>query len=199
MRMPTMAPAAVASMAVVFALFFVMQQLIAVDYEEPDDRVSVRIGDIWHEEQAIEDRFDDVKKIDEPEQPPEPIERPRMTADIDDSVDISVVAPPTASGFTTGIMDGELTSLVAISPEYPRRAAERGLSGYVVLRFTVTTEGTTDDVVVVESSNAVFNSSARRAAARLRFKPRVVDGEPQAVYNYPWRFTYTLEEEEGRR
>jgi protein TonB len=44
------------------------------------------------------------------------------------------------------------------------------------VQFDVLSTGTVANIQIVESSAAVFENSARKAAARFRFKPRVIDG-----------------------
>ena len=51
---------------------------------------------------------------------------------------------------------------------YPAQAQQMGLSGDVVLEFTVTTDGQINDVTVVKSTNRLFNSAATNAVNQLR-------------------------------
>jgi protein TonB len=51
---------------------------------------------------------------------------------------------------------------------YPSQAQRMGLSGDVLLEFTVTTTGQISDVTVVKSSNRLFNSTAANAVNQLR-------------------------------
>jgi protein TonB len=91
--------------------------------------------------------------------------------------------PPVAKYTGPGIRlgDGPLVSLVRPSPVYPARALQAGLEGWVVVQFDVMADGTVTNVSVVESSDSIFDRSARRAAAKFRFKPHVVDGVPQVT------------------
>jgi TonB family protein len=66
--------------------------------------------------------------------------------------------------------------LVRIAPDYPPEAAQQGLEGHVVLEFTITAEGTTKDISVVESSAPIFEEPAITAVRRWRYSPRVIDG-----------------------
>ena len=83
-------------------------------------------------------------------------------------------ALPLASG------SGEI-SLVPIStpaPEYPREASMAGITGYVVVVFTLSVEGVPQDISILESSPPrVFDQSARRAVMRWRFQPVVIGGQ----------------------
>jgi TonB family protein len=77
---------------------------------------------------------------------------------------------------------GAAAELVAIStpaPEYPREASMAGITGFVVVGFTLNVEGVPQDITIVESSPPrTFDQSARRAVARWRFQPVVVNGQP---------------------
>lgn len=93
-----------------------------------------------------------------------------------------------------GISDGEYLPIVKVAPVYPRRALSRGMTGWAIVEFTVTKEGTVIDPVVVEncawiktpdtkgecvdSPNAVFDRAAIQAALKFKYKPKVIDGEP---------------------
>ena len=55
---------------------------------------------------------------------------------------------------------------------YPNRARERGTSGWVEVMFTVTTEGETTDIGVVNAvPEEIFDESAIEAVARWTFQP----------------------------
>ena len=53
--------------------------------------------------------------------------------------------------------------------------------------------GTVSNIVVIESSHQVFESSAIRAATRFRYKPRVVDGVAIATPAVRTLLTFRLE------
>jgi TonB family protein len=77
------------------------------------------------------------------------------------------------------IGDRNLFPLGGNQPAYPPEAAAQGLSeGFVDLEFTVTRTGSTRDVRVIESSAPVFERAAIDAAERLKYKPKLVEGEP---------------------
>lgn len=189
-------PSAVVAITVVFGLLFLMQFLITSDLEEPDDGTTVQIADIWQEEQEIEDQVKnrEIEEIDTPENPPPEI--PQLSIEIDsdlDTVDISSgrIAADVNISLGGGFSDGDIIPLVAIQPDYPRRALERGIEGYVVVSFIITTQGLTRDIKVLESTSSIFERSATRAAERLKYKPRIVDGTPLEVEHF-YKFTFAL-------
>jgi TonB family protein len=72
--------------------------------------------------------------------------------------------------------DRDVIPLVRIAPDYPPEASAQGLEGHVILEFTITAEGATKDIVVVESTAPIFDEPAIRAVSRWRYLPRTVDG-----------------------
>lgn len=88
------------------------------------------------------------------------------------------VAPPPAQPA------GETRAAVAIAPvapSYPIEAARNQTSGYAVVEFTVSVDGSVENPHVIDSSpRRVFDSAAIEAVRRSRFKPALKDGKPVA-------------------
>jgi protein TonB len=73
--------------------------------------------------------------------------------------------------------DGDIVALARIQPTYPRRAALRGIEGFVIVEFTITDSGTVINPRVVEAQpRRMFEQAALRSIVRWRFKPKVIDG-----------------------
>ena len=94
-----------------------------------------------------------------------------------------------------------------MTPIYPRRAQERGIMGYAIVAFTITETGTVENAQPLEGmcgdptnpetvfrSCTIFNSAASRAALKLKYKPKIVDGNAVRVDDVPHKFTFILEE-----
>ncbi len=191
-------PSALLAVVVTFFLLFLMQALINADLQEPEETERINIGDIWQEDEVIEDQVKErqVEEIEEPEEQPE---IPDITMELDasmDSVNISVARADTSVEINIGtaFSDGDIIPLVAIQPNYPARAAERGLEGYCVVGFTITTAGTTADIVEVECTNSVFLRDSIRAAEKLKYRPRIIDGRPVEVA-HQYKFTFEMADE----
>lgn len=76
----------------------------------------------------------------------------------------------------------EMTPLVRIPPEYPQRAAARGVEGYVLMRFIVTETGAVEAPEVLRAEPpGYFESAARRAVLRWKYQPQIRDGKPTRV------------------
>ncbi|MGD8977907.1 MAG: energy transducer TonB [Gammaproteobacteria bacterium] len=65
----------------------------------------------------------------------------------------------------------------ASEPRYPRRNLEKGLGGWVRLKFTVSPTGDVEDASVVESSDQSFDKAALQAIERFKYKAPTVDGQ----------------------
>ena len=99
-----------------------------------------------------------------------------------------------------GFGDGDLIPIVRIEPQWPRQALIEGVSGYVVLSFTVMEDGSVEpgSIKVSESKPPrLFDSNAQRAVARWKFKPRIVDGKPVKRLATQ-RLDFNIEQEKGQ-
>ncbi len=66
----------------------------------------------------------------------------------------------------------ELVQVKTASPRYPRRAMERGVSGWVDIYFTVTASGETTEITVDQSEpKSVFDRAAIEAVEKWAFQP----------------------------
>lgn len=179
-------------------LFFIMQYLIASADPEIDSSKQRKLTDIHMPEREIETRVD-VKpdKVDDPEEPPPALDTPEIARDM--SVDIVNIAPQTAVELKIDVgggigSDGEYLPIVKVAPIYPRRAQTRGISGYCIVEYTVTSSGAIRDPRVVDCApSGVFEKASLKASLKFKYKPRVVDGEPIEVAGVQNKFTYELE------
>ena len=57
----------------------------------------------------------------------------------------------------------------------------------------MTRTGTTRDITVVESTSTLFDRAAMDAAAKFKYKPRVIDGEVVEVPGVRNKITFVLE------
>lgn len=196
------------SMALAFVitlvLFYLMQALIATG-AQLEQRVNVvKIVDATMPEIAMEvvrevERPEPIEQLDTP--PPDVPDRStnldnapglsfeRSTINIDAGLDIGNAG--------ISITDGEMLPLVNVTPQYPTRAASRGIEGWCQVSFTVTATGGVSDVIVVDAEPAgIFDTSSIRAAEKFKFQPKVVNGEGVPVPNVQYVFRYQLEGEQ---
>jgi protein TonB len=73
--------------------------------------------------------------------------------------------------------DRDVIPLVRINPEYPMRARQRGVEGWVLIQFTISPAGTVKDARVVDADPPnIFDDSAIKAVNRWRYNPKIEEG-----------------------
>jgi len=175
--------------AISFALLWLMHALILGEAAGGATEVRGTVVDFIRLEQESETetkrRTLPKKAIDQNRPPPVPeIRAARALRPELGDPSANVVAIPAAelaAGPKAGaaLSDMDAVPLVRIAPEYPPRAAARGIGGWVLLEFTVTTAGATRDVRVVDADPAgTFDRVAVKAVERFKYRPKVVDGRP---------------------
>ena len=189
---------------ITFGLFYFMQALIATG-AQLDQRVSVvKIVDATMPEIELEV----VEEIDKPEPIQDDTEVvediPDRQVNLSDGPSLNIERASVEidtglqlSNASISATDGDMLPLVAIAPQYPTRAAQRGIQGWCLVSFTVDGLGNVveDSIVVVDAEpSSIFDRSSIRAAARFKFQPRVVDGQGVAVNDVQYVFRYQLED-----
>lgn len=89
--------------------------------------------------------------------------------------------------------DGPLVAMVRVQPAYPPRAIAMNLDGWVIVRFDVTADGLVTNATAVESSHRVFEKAAIDTVRKFRYKPRVVDGQPQPTTGLQNLFRFEID------
>ncbi len=75
-----------------------------------------------------------------------------------------------------------LTRLNKLDVQYPLRALQSGLEGWVEIAYTVLADGSVANVKITGSSPPkVFDAAATKAVAHLRYQPVMQNGSPVAV------------------
>jgi len=201
----------VLSVFTTFFLFVLMVTLISLGDSGLKDDKSVKLADIVMPEREIDTFMEQVDKPDEPEEQPEDIAQPEVDLQPTAGIDVSIPKPKAnfKAGAGSFFRDGEYIPLFKIQPQYPRRAQERGTMGFSIVAFTITETGTIEDVVPVEgycsSKNpddpeaqlrpcTIFNSASSRAALKLKYKPKIVDGKAVKVEGVQHKFTFIMED-----
>ena len=85
--------------------------------------------------------------------------------------------------------------MVRVNPQYPIRAEERGIEGWVELEFTISEAGTVKEArVIAAKPRGVFDRSALRAIKKWKYNPKVEDGKPVERPGVTVRLTFDLED-----
>ena len=189
---------------ITLGLFYFMQALIATG-ADLDQRVSVvKIVDATMPEILLEviEEIDKPEPIQDDTEVVEDIQERQVNLSDGPSLNIERSSIEIDTGLqlsnaSISATDGDMLPLVAIAPQYPTRAAQRGIEGWCLVSFTVNGLGNVveDSVVVVDAEpRSMFDRSSIRAAGRFKFQPRVVDGQGVAVENVQYVFRYELED-----
>ena len=178
----------VAGAVVTFVLFLLMQALIKSDKSPFSDGAAGKVLEFvrLQEDQDLITKQRKPKPPPPPDEPPPDMPKPSFDpSDISTGIDIGAVEVNLDLNITgTGgfSSDGEYLPIVKVAPIYPRRAQTRGIEGYVLLEFIVTSTGAVRNPVVIEAKPpGVFDRSAVQAALKFKYKPKVVNGEPVEV------------------
>lgn len=198
------------SSAITLTLFFVMVILISLGDTGMKEDTSVKLADIVMPDREIDTFMTEVEKPDKPEEQPEDIAQPELDLAPLTGIDVSIAKPkPNFKAGGSFFRDGEYIPLFKVVPIYPRRAQERGTMGYALVEFTITDTGSVENAQTIEgycSSKrpddpevqfrpcTMFNSASARAALKLKYKPKIVDGRAVPVDGVLHRFTYILDD-----
>ena len=189
---------------VTLGLFFFMSVLIATG-ETLSERVSVvKVVDATMPDIELEviEEIDKPEPIEElTEEQPE-LQEKQISLDSGPSLNIERASIDIDTGLlltyaSINATDGDYLPLVAIAPQYPTRAAQRGIEGWCLVSFTVNGLGSVveETITVVDAEPPqIFNRSSVRAAARFKFQPRVEDGIGVEVAGVQYLFRYQLED-----
>ncbi len=195
------------------SLFYLMQALIQNAGSAFTDDLAFSIVEFVRIPRAQQVKVKDLhpKKPPPPDEPPPLIQPKIMTADVEaipfSMKEIAITNKPGRSGVFS-ISDGEYLPIVKVQPRYPRRALSRGMTGWVIVEFTVSSIGNVKNIVVVNNCawvkkaempaecdghpNGIFNAAAVKAAAKFKYKPRVVDGNPISTAGVQNKITFEL-------
>jgi protein TonB len=178
----------VLGLLVTLGLFLMMQALIKSDRSGLNEGVQGKLVDFVRLDEDVDVQLKDrkPKPPPPPDEPPPNMPKPSFDTSaqtqgiaigqVNAKVDLNIQG---TGGFTS---DGEYLPIVKVAPVYPRRAQQRGITGYVLLEFTVTSTGAVKDPVVIEAQpEGIFDNAAIQAALKFKYKPKVVDGQPVEV------------------
>jgi protein TonB len=173
-----------AAATVTFGLFWVMQALIGVAGEMLEERPALVVDFVRLKRNTEpETKKREIPDRKPPEQPPPP---PQMnfSQNLNPDDGVGVIIPDVDAGLelaatdlSAGGSDRDVVPLVRVEPQYPMSAKQRGVEGWVELRFTITAAGTVADIVVTASvPGTVFNKSAVQAVSKWKYNPKIENG-----------------------
>jgi protein TonB len=189
-------------LAITAGLFWMMQYLIATADRSLNESNTGALVDFVRlkRDESVERRQLKPKKPPPPDAPPPQPPTPKLES-LDPSAEkIAITAVPVetdiemSGGFSLGVGEGDYLPIVKVAPIYPARALQRGLEGFCVVQYTVTSLGTIKDPVVIEDqcSSSLFHRASLQASLKFKYKPRVIDGEAVEVPGVQNKFTYEI-------
>lgn len=85
-----------------------------------------------------------------------------------------------------------------MQPDYPTRAASKGIEGYVDVKFDVLPSGATANIVVVGAEpSSIFNRAALKAVKRWKFQPAEKSGKPILYQGMEHRIIFQMQSKEA--
>lgn len=190
-------PALLPATVVTFLLLLLMHFLVEGNMTEPKSVTTIKIPDILMPDRKITTEYDKSKpskpeEVSEPppELPQQNFEAPDVQSDI--SYRPKIAARVEVGGLGGFNSDGDYLPIVKVAAKYPFRALHKGLEGYCVVEYTVTSTGETRGVQIVDCPEEIFASVSLKAAEKFKYKPKVVDGEAIEVVGVRNRFTFEM-------
>lgn len=182
-----------------FGLLVVMYGLIASGNATSNQNKMQKIADIWQTDRNITEQLKSLK----PEKPEAPLDPPPALPDVEMKLDIPAgavrMAAPNMEGLTVGLgggfsRDSDFIPVYVPQPDYPPVALRRGISGYAVVEVVITVTGGVRDPLLIEEypENKGFGKYALRAAKKLKYKPRVVNGVEEEVSGVLYKFSFQI-------
>ena len=90
-------------------------------------------------------------------------------------------------------LEGDYFPLFKLKPDYPSHALAKGREGVCLVNYTINTDGTVDDISVVEAEcDSLFRNTSIQAAKSFVYKPRIKNGMPQEVQNVRNKFVFRI-------
>lgn len=90
-------------------------------------------------------------------------------------------------------VDQEQIPLYKAPGKYPRRAAEKGREGNVLIEFTVDNQGFVQNPIAIGGENVrMFSASALESIKDFRFAPRFENGNPVSTDDLKFNFEYRM-------
>lgn len=184
---------------VTLSLVILMYKLIDSGVGELDEKEGIKIPDFLHVERetTTNAKKTEIKKPDDPEPPPPDIPQDQIDIEVPDSA-VNISAPVVAVNPNAGLgnfaRDSDFIPVYIPQPQYPRRAQTRGKEGYAVVEVIITTTGGVRDPKMIEEfpEGWGFGRAALKAADKLKYNPRVVDGVGQEVPGVLYKFSFQM-------
>ena len=185
--LPRVAAAVLFAATITFALFVMMQKLIANDTPSVIQPAPVTVINL-----SAEFKDNPVIEKNRPKPMPEPTPRPEPTRIVEPkpdntsqfaqyTPDIRYQGPTNTFQTQMTLDDSQAMPVVRMEPKYPVDAARAGIEGWVKMLFSIDAMGQVQDIEVIDAQpKRIFDREAKKALAKWKYKPQLVAGKPQA-------------------
>ncbi len=93
--------------------------------------------------------------------------------------------------------DSEAIPVATLQPRYPTEASRDGIEGSVCFKFTIQPDGSVADLEIYDSKpRRVFDTEARRAILKWKFRPAMDNGKPVAAPGKKYCMDFKLDQSE---
>ncbi len=177
--------AAFLAIGVTFALFYLMQALILGKDMKLGEAGGSMIDFVrLKKDSELETKKRKMPDKKEPEEPPPPpdlsmAKSNKPSQDMGDmafAIDVDIDMGGT--NIAIAASDTDVVPIVRVQPQYPLRAAEREVEGWVEVEFTISKSGTVKDPRVMNSHpSSIFDRAALKAIRKWKYNPKIEDGE----------------------
>lgn len=189
---------------VTFVLFAIMTAMIKIGQQPVASDVSLNMVDFIRQKRDRDLNLDELKPVPPPlpaaAPPPARLQMEKFaTSSINEpSLPGMTIDAPTGIGSGQGVSigagGGDYLPIAQVAPQYPRNALVQGLEGWVLVEFTIGTEGQVKDPRILQSEPpGIFDESALSAVKRFRFKPRTIGTTPVEVSGVQNRIKFRLQ------
>ena len=171
---------------VTFGLFYLMQALILGKDTQLGDPGGTMIDFIRLKKESVTEtkkrKMPDKKEPEEPPPPPDlrmaKSNKPNQNlGDMAFAIDVDIDMG--GANIAIAAADTDVVPIVRVQPQYPLRASERGIEGWVELQFTISKTGTIKNPLVTNSHpSSIFDRAALKAIRKWKYNPKIEDGDP---------------------
>ena len=188
------------ALAVTGLLLLGMSQLIATDYQAQPEGLPPKVAPIHMPD--IKPRVYKTQTIKKPQEVP-PLVKPLPVEHRVDPAEVSVTFGSPVVGdekIDPLMISSDPLPIYKPAPRYPRRALARGIEGYVVVEFTITSNGSVKSPSVVGGFDRtgvptdIFDRAALSAVERFKYRPPLSKGQPVERHGVRNRITFRLAE-----
>lgn len=186
-----------AATLVTTSLFFLMHLLVHSDDERAQEVHVIPIVD------ARMPAFEPIVEIDlqkpQPIEELEPVEAPDINREptagivpgLTYSPDVFGIEPPGINGIA--LSDSEMIPIIQTTSAYPVRALQRRIEGFVVVSFTVDSNGdVVDPSVIYAEPEGYFERAALQTIRKWKYAARIENGKPVPVQGVQQRITFRI-------